>query len=361
LREVIRNNSRGLGCSCYLLIPLGMTWLAAIRRPIFNERYLVIACPPFFLLLAAGLSPRMHAALRPSSSVCVRKTPFWRVAWTSLQVALLVVLLASMLMSLRRHYMERGYRADGWRELARNLERLSAGMPVEQVRLMQNFPDPSLWYYYRGPVAHAVLPPVAHGWPESLQEVQKLAADGVRRVILPLQPATVWDDQGLAQAALAREYVLIGETRLGVWPIQVYARAYPEDMSAVGATFATGLRLEAAAVLPSSRQGWGVPGGILAVHLLWGGPVTALTGSEKLFLHLLDADRAIVAQTDPFFTHSDLEAGLTSYGIFLPEELPPGTYRLIVGVYDPGQPGAPRESTLAGADHVELSMLSVTK
>ena len=40
----------------YLGLPLLATWLGALSRPIFNERYLVAALPAFFLLIAAAIS-----------------------------------------------------------------------------------------------------------------------------------------------------------------------------------------------------------------------------------------------------------------------------------------------------------------
>ena len=39
----------------YLAVPLLATWISALQRPIFNERYLIAAVPPFFLLLAVAV------------------------------------------------------------------------------------------------------------------------------------------------------------------------------------------------------------------------------------------------------------------------------------------------------------------
>ncbi len=48
----------------YLAVPLGVTWYSAQQRPIFNERYLIAAAPPFYLLLGAafnfGRAPKGH-------------------------------------------------------------------------------------------------------------------------------------------------------------------------------------------------------------------------------------------------------------------------------------------------------------
>jgi uncharacterized membrane protein len=41
----------------YLVVPLAALWLSAQSRPIFNERYLIVAAPPCYLLLAAAARP----------------------------------------------------------------------------------------------------------------------------------------------------------------------------------------------------------------------------------------------------------------------------------------------------------------
>jgi hypothetical protein len=64
-----------------------------------------------------------------------------------------------------------------------------------------------------------------------------------------------------------------------------------------------------------------------------------------------------VAQTDLPFGGAEMRAPATSYAILVPWQLPAGEYRLIMALYDPAQPGAPRLLTTAGADHVELGTL----
>ncbi|MGQ9489556.1 MAG: glycosyltransferase family 39 protein [Anaerolineae bacterium] len=39
----------------HLFLPLLVTWASALSRPIFNERYLMAAVPPFYLLLASAI------------------------------------------------------------------------------------------------------------------------------------------------------------------------------------------------------------------------------------------------------------------------------------------------------------------
>jgi hypothetical protein len=64
-----------------------------------------------------------------------------------------------------------------------------------------------------------------------------------------------------------------------------------------------------------------------------------------------------VAQTDQPLAAARLAAPVTGYRISLPRSLPSGVYRLIVALYDPSKPGAPRWRTASGADHAELAIL----
>jgi hypothetical protein len=250
--------------------------------------------------------------------------------------------------SLRNHYIDPAYsKTRGWRELATAFERFSAGMEVDDVRLAQNFPDPTIWYYYQGDVDHLVLPPQPHDRDGAAAAVDQLVEEGVERVILPIQPAAWWDGEGIAPDVLAAQYVLAAQTQIGVWPVQIYARP-PQDLLPIGAMFENGLTLAAGVVQPEQM----IRGGLLTVHLAWDGDA-ALTGGETVFLHLLDGEGRILAQTDqPLAPRS---APISSYGILLPETLPPGPLRLIAGIYDPSQPGAPRLITADGADAVEVA------
>jgi hypothetical protein len=330
----------------YLSLPLAATWYSAQQRPIFNERYLVAALPPFCLLIAANLfwifdcrfSIRPHApTLLVSLSPCF----------------LVLLLLVGTLLSLQRHYSDPAYsKTRGWRELAATLTRFTAELPLAQVRLAQNFPDPTLWYYYSGPVPHLVLPPAAHDGPGSAQVVAQLQTSGVERVILPVQPAPNWDDQQLAARALGQTYALVAETQVGVWPVQVYAHS-PAQLERLAVRFDNGLNLTGVGIRPQQL----VAGGVLVVTLGWRGDRQMLHGTEKVFVQLLNDAGQLVAQQDRPLAGDILQPMQDTnaiYGILLPTELPADAYRLIAGIYDPGQAGAPRIHTATGADFALL-------
>jgi len=265
------------------------------------------------------------------------------------------LLAALCLVSLANHYTHPAYsKTRGWRELATAFSQLSAGLPAEQVRLAQNFPDPTLWYYYDGPLEHIVLPPGANDATGAAEAVDRLAAEGVRRVILPVQPAAWWDGSGIASAALAQGYTQTARLTVGVWPVEVYSRP-AAPLPGLVAEFVNGLRLTGAAVEPATA----VPGGLLVVYLGWDARAADLSGHEAVFLHLLDGAGQIVAQADVPFRAAGQAEEVGVYGILLPNALPTGPLRLIAGLYDPSQPGAPRLPTADGADAVELGEVDV--
>jgi len=333
----------------YLLAPLLATWLGALSRPIFNERYLVAALPGFFLLLAAAAGGSRPPGAQEERAV----TRSVRRGWQTVPLALLAVLTLASLLALARYYDDPAYsKTRGWRTLAAVLARYSAGYATETVRIVQTYPDPTLWYYYRGGAGHVVLPPAAHDAAAADREAARLVAQGVERVVAAVQASPAWDERGIAAAALAKQYVLRFETPVAGWRVQVYERP-PAGLSPTETAFAAGFSLAAAGV-PARQL---VEGDVVSVYLRWAGPSTALRGGEKLTLQLLDADGRLAAQTDQPFGPDELAAALTRYALPLPDALTADPYRLIVALYDPAQPGAPRLLTTSGADHVELAVL----
>ncbi|MCB0070497.1 MAG: hypothetical protein KDE20_03525, partial [Caldilineaceae bacterium] len=339
----------------YLGVPLAATWLSAQQRPIFDARYLVAAAPPFYLLAAAAVGETADRGWN-------RRTPL---QFTS--VTLLVLLLLGGVLGLQRHYVDPAFsKTRGWRELATSIDAMAAGLPPAQVRIAQNFPDPTLWYYYRGPVAHVVLPPAPHDADGAAATLAESAAADVRRVILPQQPAPGWDDADIARGALAASvYTEVTTRDVGVWPLFLYAGA-PEDVpdARVDAAFVNGVTLDGAANLPDALVG----GGYLTPTLFWTLPGTdAVSGDVnladvKVSLQLLGPDGALLAQDDrPLLAQGRVDAAphVTSYGLALPNVLAPGDYRLAAILYDATRADNARIATAAGADQVTLAQFTV--
>ena len=87
------------------------------------------------------------------------------------------------------------------------------------------------------------------------------------------------------------------------------------------------------------------PGDIVEVTLFWQTAVP-LQNRYKVFLHLLDADGNLVSQRDSepggglalTTTWQPGEVVLDNHGLLLPSNLPPGSYRLQLGLYDLANP-----------------------
>jgi hypothetical protein len=330
----------------YLVVPLVATWLSALGRPVFDERYLVAAIPPFHLLMASALRPRSALFARSHAQAWYAFVPV---------VALLLVVFAGVVPWLRSSPEATALSKDrGWRELASVLQRYAEAFPEQEVRVAQNYPDPTLWYYYRGPARHIVLPPRANDAAGAEQEVARAADAGVEWVILPRQPSPAWDVGDIASSALASRYALVAELPVSAWPVQIYARR-PTTMPEVGVSYSNGLVLAGAAVQPVIVA----PGGLIAVHVEWRQNGLTRQDEHKISLQLLSPSGALVAQADVPLARPATPQFVTSHGILMPEPMQPGSYQLNVVLYDPAREGAPRLLTSDGQDAVGLGSVQV--
>jgi len=330
---------------CYLWIPLLITWFSATSRPIFDERYLMAVAPPFYLLLATILAALWNQRHKLTYG---------------LSLLLFCIILSGSLLSMYNHYYNLSYsKTRGWRELANSMNMLSAAIPLEEVRLIQNYPDPTLWYYYHGPVPHLVLPPAPNDLQATEREVNALNEAGVERVILAEQFSPGWDANGIALQTLSQQYEPIGTIEIGSWQVITLVQP-PNVWSGSSVLFENGVSLEQWSLTPTQV----VANGLLAVHLVWRLDEASLNGSEKVFIHLVDENGALVAQNDAPFGLLDGEVIelVKVYGIEIPAALEAATkYRLLVGLYDPSLAGAPRIMTIDGADSFLIDVNETTE
>jgi hypothetical protein len=324
----------------YWLIPLAATWLSAQNRPIFNERYLVAIVPPVYLLMASAIEGARVDADRS--------------LWLG-RGAIAIVAIGMVLGIVRQASDPQFSKTRGWRELAATLQTLTSGIDPQQVRLVQNYPDPTLWYYYQGEIPHLVLPPSANNVAQAGREVQQLAKAGVDTVLLIEQPSDAWDANAIAQSALGNEYELAATKTVRRWPVSIWLRP-PASLEKKQVGYENGLQLTGALARPLEASA----GGILEVFLHWQSSTDSTETHDAISLQLLDANGALVAQTDrPLSIASDATADVASYVILLPSTLAAGNYQLYVIVYDPSQEGAPRQVTSGGADKQLLSSIRI--
>ena len=132
----------------------------------------------------------------------------------------------------------------------------------------------------------------------------------------------------------------------------------PEVSRAIDATLGGAIRLHGADV---TRDG-----DTLAVRLLWQS-LAPLTTSEKVFVHLVGPDGSLIAQSDAlpaggYGTEQWVEGEVVidAHRLALPADLPPGDYRLRVGMYDPAtgarQPAVNAAGQPLAGDAIELEI-----
>jgi len=255
--------------------------------------------------------------------------------------------------SLLHYYDDPIYsKSRGWRQVAAVLDRHSRGVPRDAARVVQTFPNPTLWYYVTSDVDRFVLPPAANDESAARSLVNQFATQGVQRVIVAVESTENWDKGGIAPRTLGEVYSLIDETPVGDWRVQVYERQ-PSELPAPGITFAGGLKLAGAAISIEQLSA----GDVAPVYMQWQGGKQSLNGNEKITVQVLDAENKVVTQLDQPFGQVDLVATPARYLLHLPRTLPGGSYRLIAALYDPSIEGSPRLLTLDGRDHVVLGEL----
>ena len=180
----------------------------------------------------------------------------------------------------------------------------------------------------------------------------------------PLAPGIEWDG-GLAFCRRLRtslpvqlapgEYAVVIDVpndtnyqRVSLGNVQVGESTRRFDLptltSSVGVTLTDGTSDEIGLIGLSALEqiapdAGGQPG--LAVELVWQAQ-SRIAGNYKAFVHLLDANGTIVAQSDAlpaegYATNRWLpgEVVLDRHTLRLPSDLPPGEYRLVAGLYEP--------------------------
>jgi mannosyltransferase len=197
----------------YLFIPSFCIFLLTLWRPLFRVRYLNVIAPGYYLAFALALV----ALARLRRGVVL-----------SGAIGLAALVLPAGL-SLGHYYFDPAYaKSADWRGLAAYLETQAGPGDV----IVENYPDPTLAYYYTGPSERLVLPnrsavdqvgdlPVnrmATG-----KALQQLLAEHQRLWLIPYRSG--WDPQGYVEGWLDRRAHKVREDQVDVFRLVVYERA----------------------------------------------------------------------------------------------------------------------------------------
>ena len=312
----------------YLAMDLGMRYLrfllpAQLACALWMGRGLwVLWSLPISARLSAGLSPHLSALrLMPKLAAALAAGGLLLVQFNALPIL----------------YQHADFQRDDLRGLVRQIEadlHADDALIVSAAGLAE-----VLGYYYRAAAPVYGLPLSADADRTQAQVKEIIAAHERLHVIF--YGAAEQDPEGLVEATLNQNAFEISDVWVGDLRYAQYAS--PGDFSdaqPLNARFGQHITL-ASVVLGTLGAQAALPGDVLQVQFTWVA-AAALEKRYKVFLQLLNADGALVAQRD-----SEPVAGLAktvdwqpgapvidNHALLLPIELPPGDYQLIAGLYD---------------------------
>ena len=133
----------------YLVVPLALLLFLFSRNPKFNARYLMIASPAFFLLLAAGLAS-LHVIFQ------LRKRLSHARSFGILLFTLYGLLFTSALYADYNAYFDPAFTKASFRDVVQYIEKHIA--PDEAIILTSGHMFPAFNYYYHGDAPTIRLP-----------------------------------------------------------------------------------------------------------------------------------------------------------------------------------------------------------
>ncbi|MCB0155540.1 MAG: glycosyltransferase family 39 protein [Anaerolineae bacterium] len=344
----------------WLLLPVLLTLV--IFSPAFLK-FLLVASPPLCMLLALALDQLTSPIKRPASNR-LRSTPYALRPYLLAALLLSLILIPSLL-SLYSYYTDPTYARDNYRGIVNFVK--AVGGPQDGIILnAEGQQDVFNYYYERPPRLAAPVYPLPRQRPldeaATLAELQTLAENRERLYAVywasqQADPGGViegWLDSHLFKATdqwygnvRLVSYAGLGDDVETAWQ--------PLDIQFGPHIRLTGYRLSALTLRP---------GEILRLGLAWETDAP-LAADYVVFAQLLDSSDHLVGQRDappqlPTTAWPAAERIEDQHGLFVEPGTPPGSHRLIVGLYD-RQNG--QRLPLAGqaGDFVALTALDIIK
>jgi mannosyltransferase len=337
----------------YTLAPNLATWLyGELRTPVYLERYLIPVQVGFLLAVAVGIlaiydfrfSTWKPSRAKSEASPLLPRSD----APLLLATLLLTTLLAINGYALWQHYFNPAYAKDDWRAVIRKIEAFE--LPGDAVVLTGDGGEKLFDYYYRGklPLYPDFLSPAPP--PEEARQIIARIAGAHRRLWftpygVDLDPVL---ESWLAEHAYPAWHSWLGRKRLALYA----GSAIPTDrLEEINMVFADSQGKGPELITLALASKTTPAGDLFPLELTWQ-TVTPLERDYQVSLRLMNNRGDIFTQSDwpplaaaggtstwpPNRPISDRRA------LWLPPDLPPGSYALQLVVYDPasGQPlGSP--------------------
>jgi 4-amino-4-deoxy-L-arabinose transferase-like glycosyltransferase len=337
----------------WTLVPVAAVYIVSLSRPAYNPKFLLLATPAFYILVARGLSAVFSFQFSVFSLHASRIT-----LSRSLALSLFLIILISNLQSLISYYHNPRYARDDYRTIVHWIdtnERAGDGMLINapgQIDVVR--------YYWRGNQTLFLLPRMRPPDPTATRaDVDEML--GKTRRLFAIYWATDQSDPArivetrLAERAFKARDEWHGDVRLALYGIAPSAREAPRILNARFNTMLLhGYQLDTR----DARAG-----DVLTLTLYWRVEQTP-NARYKVFVHLLDADARVIAQRDgepfadlrPTTTWRVGETIVDNYGVFIEPSTPPGEYRIAIGVYRADDGARLR---VGESDHLILGNVSV--
>ena len=334
------------------VVPITLSFLDSRGRSTFAERQVIATATPYYLLIAAAIAPvwsayrnRFHSALN-----------------IVLPIVMACGMVAGLGTGLQGFLVTSRNTPSSWGAFVRIVSAFSANIAPDQIRVAQNEPEPAMTFYYSDYPAAINLPARAADLQGAIKDVQALADAGVERVILREDAGHWWNGgkgKDYANDALSTQFTLVDRIFTGRWWVFIYSRTTAEDLRPVGIKFSNGLELHSAMTRAMNVMKTSINGKVLEVHLLWDTSRMKRTGSEKIFIHIMDQNNQVPSQLDLPLSDADLHVPIKTYGVPIANDMKPGKYVVRIGLYDPALSGAPRLRTNHNDDGIEIATLTI--
>ena len=337
-RDVLPYSIRLGSIILWWLVPIALIFAFGLFKDAYLK-FFIVGSAAFCILLARGISNAWgigRGALAMPRELAGRPLMSW--TWTIGVLALCGVIAVPTFNALRNYYFDPAYARDDYRGIAQRI--LKTQRPDDAVLLdSANQWEVFTYYYPDGPNVYP-LPtqrPVDQTAVEA--ELADIAARHPRLFVLywgdaeadPQHVIESWLD---AHAYKAAEQ-WVNSIRLATYAVPAKLSNEPEVKS--GARFGNHITLDGYTLsTPQVR-----PGDILQLDLFWRTDVP-LSTRYKVFVHVLDQNGQIVAQTDrepgggqlPTTSWATSKPVVDRYGVLIPEDTPPGSYAIEIGLYD---------------------------
>jgi hypothetical protein len=330
-----RQRLAGIFLGILLATSMAVVWLLVVRQPDFHVRYPIFISAPLLLLAAGGLAGLDPAWWRGAA-------PRWGMA---LPLIVLMGLLSANLLAVNRIYADSALHKPNFREAAAMINRAVA--PADVVLIDGPNPELVFDHYYHGAA--------------EVYDLRSLEGEGGEEVEATLSAAThgaerVWEllyfhAPGAVQQWLATHTWATAPTDHNGIRVTLYGLDRgPLVAQVMDVPFGPGLTLREAAVEGPRAH----TGDLLRVTTRW--QVDAPLPEYKFSLRLLTPDGQVVMADDYvpqnwFAPTSQWAVGTEAVdqrALWLPADLPPGSYVITLRLYDPAN-GIPVE-TPAGQD-----------